>query len=463
MNYPKKEVVLEEVSQPVFKKEYVPVLLSDATMKARKEKVLTSMRNKGLDCIIVYCDTEHGSNFEYLTGFISRFEESLLVLHASGEGYLLMGNENTRMVNYSRIEAKCIHVPFFSLPYQPMPNDDRLISYFEKAMIRPEMKVGLVGWKWFTSSYENNEQLFDLPHYVVKTIKEITTKVINVTEIFIDPQDGARVVNNANEIAHYEFGASLASLGVLQAMNAIEVGKSEMEIAALMNLGGQYNSVVTICATGDRFENANLYPSAKTIKAGDRLSLTVAYKGGLSSRAGYAVEKTEQLPQDQSDYLEVIVKPYFSTIATWLEEIHIGMLGKEMYALVDKILPQSQYNWLLNPGHLTADEEWLTSMVSAESMGIIQSGMLFQVDIIPSVKGYGGISVECTIALADSQLRLEIEKQYPELWGLIATRQKYIRDVIGINISDEVLPMSDTVAYCRPYLLDKNRALVVKK
>ena len=457
-----KEVVLKNVSEPLFKYEYVPVALTTDTMFQRKEKVLALMKRKELDCIVVYCDTEHGTNFEYLTGFVTRFEESLLVLHADGEAYMLLGNENTKMVNCSRLKAHCVHVPFFSLPYQPMRNDGELTGYFKQAKLSETTKVGLVGWKLFTSDYENNEQLFDLPHYIVDAIKKIAKSVVNATDIFISPSCGARIINNANEIAHYEFGAALASKGIFEAMNAIEIGKSEMEIAALMNLAGQRNSVITICATGKRFENANLYPSAKKMELGDKLSLTVSYKGGLSSRSGYIVADKQQLPHNQTDYLEVIVKPYFATVAAWLEEIHIGMLGSEMYDLVEKMLPQSKYNWVLNPGHLTADEEWLSSMIYPNSLDRIQSGMLMQVDIIPSIEGYGGISVECTVALADEKLRDEIKKDYPKLWDIIILRQQYLRHELGIMISEEILPMSDTVAYCRPYFLEKTKVLAIE-
>jgi hypothetical protein len=70
------------------------------------------------------------------------------------------------------------------------------------------------------------------------------------------------------------------------------------------------------------------------------------------------------------------------------------MLGKEMYAVIDNVFPKSKYHWSLNPGHLCGDEEWLGSPIYPESEEKLQSGMLFQVDIIPSVTGYAGASCE---------------------------------------------------------------------
>ncbi len=37
------------------------------------------------------------------------------------------------------------------------------------------------------------------------------SKLANATQLYIDPEKGARVTNNANEIARYEYGAALAS------------------------------------------------------------------------------------------------------------------------------------------------------------------------------------------------------------------------------------------------------------
>lgn len=111
--------------------------LSDQTMKERRDKILTRMAEHQLDCLAVYCDLEHGSNFEYLTGFLTRFEESVLLLFKTGRAVLLLGNENTKMVHTSRIPATMLHVPFFSLPNQPMTDDGRLCDFSRRPGLSP--------------------------------------------------------------------------------------------------------------------------------------------------------------------------------------------------------------------------------------------------------------------------------------------------------------------------------------
>ncbi|CAM4342861.1 M24 family metallopeptidase [Lelliottia jeotgali] len=458
-------VTLSSVPQPAVWHGVPSVILSDETLLQRKAKVLSNMRQLGLDTLIVYADKEHGGNFEYLTGFIPRFEEALLVLHSTGEAVLVLGNENLKLATHARLDNRVVHAPWFSLPNQPMNNQKSLPELLTEAGVTAGKTLGLAGWKLFTGVGDDVNQMFDLPAFIVDAIRQAgegTLQLRNATGIFIDPDGGARTTNSANEIAHYEYGANLASTAILTALNAIAPGKTEKEIASLLAAEGQPNTVVTIAATGDRFAHANLYPSDKVIQRGDKFSLTTSYKGGLSSRAAYVVADASELAPAVADYLDVVAKPYFSAVVAWLEHLHIGMRGGEMYDLIERFLPKAEYHWHLNPGHLVADEEWLCSPIGPKSDALLRSGMMLQIDIIPSRAGYAGASIEDTVALADEPLRQKLASEYPSLWERVVARRKYIGEHIGIRLPEEVLPMSNTVGYLRPWLLDQGRALTCK-
>ena len=459
------DVVYKQISEPKEDCSGVPVLLSDETMKERYEKVLARMKEEGMDTLVIYADLEHGSNFEYLSGFLPRFEEALLVLHANGSNYMVMGNENLNKVPHARLKAVPIHAPYFSLPNQPMEGGRSFLDILKEAEIGDGLRIGIVGWKNFTSGQEDNLQLFDVPAYIVERIQMLagdSGKVFNATYLFIGNK-GVRCRNNVNELEHYEFGAALASDRMLKAMDRLDVGVSEMELGGILNAGGQKNSVVTIAASGKRFVKANLYPTGNTVKIGDPISLTIGYKGGLSSRSGYAAKQSLELPVEIRDYVDVVVKPYFGAYAVWLEQIHCGMKGGDLYQLVERILPKAEYHWSLCPGHLTADEEWMSSPVYDGSEEMIESGMLFQIDIIPSLNGYGGTSAESTVALADTALREEIREKAPLLWERIKARRNYIESELHICLHPDVLPMCSTVAYLRPLLLNKNMAMAISQ
>ena len=461
----KYRIKLENLPLPATYGDVDPVFLTDETMAHRHKKVLAAMAAENYDSLVIYADKEHGANFEYLTGFIPRFEEGLLLVRKDGSARLVLGNENLKMAKYCRIKAELYHTPFFSLPNQPMDNEKSLADLLAETGLAQDKKIGIVGWKMFTAAFADNSRIFDLPHFILQAVKDAAPRadITNAAHLFIGGAKGVRTSNNANEIAHYEYGANLASTAMLAAIQAVEVGVKENTLGALLNAHGQTNSVVTVAATGDRFEYANLYPTGKRVQLGDKMSLTTGYKGGLSSHSGYAVENTAQLPQQLQDYLEKSAMPYFGTIAYWLENIQPGLTGGRFYNMIDSFYPKAEYHWHLNPGHLVADEEWMSSPIYPHSTEILKSGMLLQTDIIPSVPGYAGASAEECIALADSALREEIKAEYPQLWARIETRRKYICETIGINLPDCVLPLSNLVGYVRPYLLNKSAALKIEK
>lgn len=457
-----RNVALKSIKEPLKDFSGEPVVLSDATIQERKEKVLRKMKEQNLDQLIIYSDVEHNGNFQYLVGYFPRFEEALLVMTKEGEVSAILGNENHNKGSKSRIQLNAVLGSVLSLPFQPDHSNQKFTDVLREANVTKRKRTGIVGWKIFTASHDANETFYDVPHFIVSSIREVVgeeNEIVNSTHLFIG-DDGVRTVNNANEIAHYEFGASLASDSMLDAMNEIEVGRSELEVADKLLRYGQHTNVVTICASGERFVNANMFPSSKKIELGDPMSLTVSYVGGLSSRAGYAVSSSDEMDVDKREYINDLVIPYYRTYTNWLETIKIGMLGGEMYDYIEEIFPKEKYNWNLCPGHLTSEEEWMTTPIYEGSSAKIRSGMIFQVDFIPSIKGYSGVSAESTIALADEELRSDIKKDYPELWKRIEVRRKYIIEVLGIQISEEVLPMCSTVGYLRPYLLNKEQAMV---
>ena len=115
-----KKIVLDQVEEPIQDHDDIKVVLTDETIEERKDKLLNKMSQHGLDTLVIYCDVEHSGNFEYLTGFFTRFEEGLLFLHKDNKAVIAVGNENLNKVSKSRIPARAVHIPHFSLPNQPM-------------------------------------------------------------------------------------------------------------------------------------------------------------------------------------------------------------------------------------------------------------------------------------------------------------------------------------------------------
>jgi hypothetical protein len=345
-----------------------------------------------------------------------------------------------------------------------MENELPFFKILNQAQLVAGTTVGIAGWKLFTNQNEDNRGIFDVPHFIVDAVVHIVGnrgKVINASGLFIDPIDGIRIIANANEIAHYEFGAALASSCVLNLLNDIEIGKTEMELADHLAAYGQPTTVQTICATGERFTNAIIAPRDKAVEAGDKFSVTMGLQGGLTSRSGYIVKSAKDLPGDVLDYFDMVVKPYFSVAATWYSSIAIGTPIDKIYSDINSIAPKNKYGWKLNPGHYIATEEWVSSPFYPSSPVKIQSGMMLQMDIIFHIPPYGGANAEDGIAIADAALREEIQQYYPETWNRIRNRRLYMKQSLGIPIGDEVLPLSNIGGYLRPLLLEKSKSMAI--
>lgn len=145
-------------------------------------------------------------------------------------------------------------------------DDKSLAALLKEAGLEESKRTGIAGWKMFTSPIEKNENMYEVPSFIIDAIRDIAGdgNMTNETSLFIG-KDGVRTTNNANEIAHYEFGAALASDCMLDAMDLIDEGVTEMELGDRLVRYGQYTSVVTIAASGPRFVRGNMYPTENLI------------------------------------------------------------------------------------------------------------------------------------------------------------------------------------------------------
>ena len=69
------------------------IRLSKGVYEKRIDLLLSRMKEKDMDFVVVYGDREHFANIEYFTRYDCRFEEGLFILAADGRRYIVVGNE----------------------------------------------------------------------------------------------------------------------------------------------------------------------------------------------------------------------------------------------------------------------------------------------------------------------------------------------------------------------------------
>jgi hypothetical protein len=250
---------------------------------------------------------------------------------------------------------------------------------------------------------------------------------------------------------------------MLALMNNADVGKTELELASCLQSMGAPLSVHPMLSVGEKARFGLTSPTGRRAKRGDFMTTAYGIEGALSCRAAYiALDETDLLPAAQ-DWVEHIAMPYFATAATWFETVRIGIEGREIWDMAETLLPKPKFGWNLNPGHFIAADEWVSTPFMPGSDVKLQSGNYLQYDVIiaPDLP-YFGADLEDGIVLADDELRARIRARYPDTWARFERRRQYVRDVLGINLGDEVLPMSDILGYYRPFLLSRGNALAVR-
>jgi hypothetical protein len=87
--------------------------------------------------------------------------------------------------------------------------------------------------------------------------------------------------------------------------------------------------------------------------------------------------------------------------------------------------------------------------------------MCFQCDIIPDAAGPGrAANCEDTLAVADAALRDDLAARHGSFWERVQARRTFMRDMLGIALAEEVLPLSAAPAWFPPFWLSTDHALV---
>ena len=90
--------------------------------------------------------------------------------------------------------------------------------------------------------------------------------------------------------------------------------------------------------------------------------------------------------------------------------------------------------------------------------------MALQADIIPVSRGpFCYINAEDGIVLADDNLRAELASHYPACWRRIEMRRNFMKDVVGMTLHEDVLPLGNAPGWLAPYVLEPNRAFVIRR
>ncbi|MFL5680075.1 MAG: hypothetical protein ACJ77B_05690, partial [Chloroflexota bacterium] len=323
---------LAEIGIPAFAAPTVRPEIAANRYPQRIEQLRSRMTKRGLDVIVLWADREHSAGISFLTGFDPRFEEAILVVGADGDPAVLVGNECFGLAGAAPLPMRRVLFQDLSLPSQPRDRSRPLVEILGDEGVRDGRRVGVVGWKTYA-----DRSTFEAPSFLVDTIRALVGTrglVENASDLLIDPADGLRIINDADQLAMFEWASTQTSGGIRRVVEGIMPGMTEREAVRLLDWNGSPLSCHLMLSAGPRAKLGMLSPGDRAIERGDPFTVAFGIWGALTCRAGFVVEDAGELPVGIRDYVDRLVGPYFAAVAEWYSAMRVGVRGGVLHEIV---------------------------------------------------------------------------------------------------------------------------------
>lgn len=452
---------LIEIDWPAFGEAAPPPVPPTAEFERRLALTRAAMEHRSWTHLVVYGDREHFANLAWLTHLDPRFEEMLLAIGPVSRPLIIVGNECEGYLPFSPLHQtgrlRSERFPTFSLLSQPRDGSRTLRDILAGEGIGAGSRVGCAGWKYFSATEDPAGALaLDVPSFIADALRDLAgrERVQNASDLFMHPAHGLRATVSAIEIAQFEYTNIKASEAVKRMIFGVRPGLRDHEVFRLAQWDGEPLGCHATFASGD--EPGLCGPNGRTLQRGEPLSLNLCYWGSNICRAGWIAETADDLPSVARDYVAGFAGRYFEVMAEWFTRLRLGTPGDDLHALVAEKLPFEKFGIFLNPGHLIHLEEWLSSPIYRGSTVPLHSGMAMQVDVIPSSPIYGSTRMEDGVVLADLALRRQLASEFPECDARCQARRTFMAETLGLELPEEVLPLSNIPAIVPPFFLRPN-------
>jgi hypothetical protein len=458
-----------EIEWPEFGKAIFPTRASSEELQTRIDRLRAGMEERKLTHLVVYGDREHFANLAFLTGFDPRFEEAVLILGRSGTPLLVVGNECESYVAVSPLfqNGKLRRERFqpFSLLNQPREHSRTVTEIFAGEGITTTSLVGCAGWKYFADFEVSDAQhAIELPCFLVDALRMLAgrDRVVNVTDLLMHPGYGLRSFCSPAEIAYFEYTSVEASEGVKRMIFGLREGMTDHEVVALGGNCGEPLATHSTFGTGRSAALGLSGPCGEIIQRGNPLSFNLSYWGSNSCRSGWIASSSDDLPKAAADYIPNFAGPYFEALSEWFALLEPGTPGGKIWSLIHNRLPFEKFGIFLNPGHLIHLDEWMSSPIYPDSVVPLHSGMAMQVDVIPSSAVYQSTRMEDAVVLADEELRTQLQQAFPDCYARCQKRREFMTNVLGIELPEAILPLSNITGIVPPFFLAPNQVLALE-
>jgi len=252
-----------------------------------------------------------------------------------------------------------------------------------------EGKIGVVGWSTFPT-----------PLYLAIKNKLPKAEFKDATDILRT----VRMIKSPAEISCLENAAKITDEGAKTVTEALEVGKTELEIvlhaeAAMKLAGARELSFPTVLGSGDRTELIVPQPTEKKIEMNDLILMDLGgrYNGYCAdiSRAKIVGSPT----QEQKELFEVVLQMHKEALDT----VKPGVKAYEVHEVGKRVAQEAGYGEYVVHliGHGLGLEEHEKPILEIEDTELVP-GIVHTIEPGLYKPGVGGIRVEDTVLVTDT-------------------------------------------------------------
>jgi hypothetical protein len=87
--------------------------------------------------------------------------------------------------------------------------------------------------------------------------------------------------------------------------------------------------------------------------------------------------------------------------------------------------------------------------------------MAMQCDVIPWSDAFASTRMEDGYVIADADLSAALAAAHPAVADRVGRRRAFMRDAIGLDVPETLLPLADTCGVLAPFLLAPRRLLAL--
>ncbi len=366
--------------------------ISRETFVNRRNSIQTLLCSKEMDLLIAYADDRftYGQAYaRWICDYVPQFESALILVPAKGTTIIATGAESEEYARTYAKDAQPRIADIFLHPdeeyvYATVLPFEKIIGELEDHLDRKIRKIGIAG--------------FDLiPYKLYQALLQSfpDTQFINIESDIMK----LRAVKSPDEIRVIEYAYQIAQAGMNAALEALQPGKTEREIAAraeyaMRSMGSEGMGIMTMVASG--FEHTRPILATTTnrvIEKGDLVCMTFAprYEGYHGAIARPVVLGKPSVPLQKA--LDAAKRAQHEAQAL----LRPGVSGCEVDAVTRQILGEAGFgkNFAYSAVHSVGVVEFESPIMNSGMTETIQKDMVFSIDIpIFFNDDFGGFRIE---------------------------------------------------------------------